>query len=80
MNWDDVVGCWWIILIGFQFICEYVFQYYVGIRVGEIFCLVDVYSCKIFDLDNDKYIFFFIYFDVKEYFKGVVGIVFVFKI
>lgn len=53
---DNANGCWWITLTGLDSDKEYRFQYYTGMRDGEIIRIADAYSEKILDPDNDKYI------------------------
>lgn len=80
MNRDDAAGCWWITLSGLDATKEYAFQYYVGMKNGEIIRVADPYARKILDPDNDSYISAATYPDNKTYPAGGIGIVSVFKI
>lgn len=77
---DDAAGCWWITLQGLDASKEYAFQYYVGMKSGEVIRLADAYTEKILDPDNDKYISASTYNESLDYPEGGRGIVSTFKI
>lgn len=77
---DDASGCWWITLKGLDANKEYGFQYYVGMKSGEVIRLADAYTEKILDPDNDKYIPASTYNENMTYPEGGRGIVSTFKI
>lgn len=77
---DDVAGCWWITLKGLDASKEYAFQYYVGMKQGEVIRLADAYTEKILDPDNDKDIPASTYNESMTYPEGGRGIVSTFKI
>lgn len=77
---DDASGCWWITLKGLDASKEYAFQYYVGMKAGEVIRLADAYAEKILDPDNDKYIPASTYGENMAYPEGGRGIVSTFKI
>lgn len=77
---DDASGCWWITLKGLDASKEYAFQYYVGMKAGEVIRLADAYTEKILDPDNDNYIPASTYGENKAYPEGGRGIVSTFKI
>ena len=78
---DNANGCWWITLTGLDSDKEYRFQYYTGMRDGEIIRIADAYSEKILDPDNDKYIPESVYpSSERVYPEGGRGIVSAFKI
>lgn len=77
---DDASGCWWITLKGLDASKEYAFQYYVGMKSGEVIRLADAYTEKILDPDNDKYIPASTYNQSMVYPEGGRGIVSTFKI
>lgn len=80
MNRDGNAGCWWITLNGLDANREYGFQYYVGMKGGEVIRLADAYTEKIFDPDNDKHIPTSTYNESMVYPQGGRGIVSTFKI
>ena len=77
---DDASGCWWITLKGLDASKEYAFQYYVGMKQGEVTRLADAYTEKILDPDNDKHIPTSTYNESMAYPEGGRGIVSTFKI
>lgn len=80
MYCDDAAGCWWITLKGLDASKEYAFQYYAGMKQGEVIRLADAYTEKILDPDNDKYIPASTYGESMAYPEGGRGIVSTFKI
>lgn len=76
---DEAAGSWWITIPNLDPTKEHTFQYYVGTKGDSPIRLADPYSRKILDPDNDKYISASTYPDNKEYPKGGIGIVSVFK-
>lgn len=78
---DNNKGCWWITIDNLNPDKEYAFQYYTGLKDGEVIRLADAYSEKILDPDNDKYISESTYPSAERtYPEGGKGIVSVFKI
>lgn len=77
---DEVAGVWWITISGLDATKEYAFQYYVGKAGEEPIRVADPYSRKILDPDNDHSISSATYPENKNYPKGAIGIVSVFKI
>lgn len=77
---DENAGCWWITLKNLDATKEYAFQYYVGMKTGEVIRLTDPYSKKILDPDNDKYIPSTTYNQSMIYPQNAIGLVSVFKI
>ena len=77
---DDATGSWWITLSGLDATKEYAFQYYVGMKNGEIIRLAVAYATKILDPYDDPNIPATTYPENKTYPAGGVGIVSVFKI
>lgn len=78
---DNAKGCWWITLGGLDPDKEYRFQYYTGMRDGDIIRMADAYSEKILDPDNDRYIPESVYpSSERVYPEGGRGIVSAFKI
>ncbi|MDD3787585.1 MAG: alpha-amylase, partial [Petrimonas sp.] len=75
---DDATGSWWITLSGLDATKEYAFQYYVGMKNGEIIRLADAYATKILDPYDDPNIPATTYPENKTYPAGGVGIVSVF--
>lgn len=76
---DETSGTWWITINNLEPTKEYAFQYYVGNKDKETIRIADAYARKILDPDNDKYISASTYPDNKDYPKGGIGIVSVFK-
>lgn len=76
---DETSGTWWITINNLDPTKEYAFQYYVGNKDKETIRIADAYARKILDPDNDKYISASTYPDNKDYPKGGIGIVSVFK-
>lgn len=77
---DDASGCWWITLKGLDANKEYAFQYYVGMKSGEVIRMADAYTEKILDPDHDKYIPASTYTENMTYPEEGRGIVSTFKI
>lgn len=77
---DDAAGCWWITLKDLDASKEYAFQYYVGMKSGNVIRLADAYTEKILDPDHDKYIPASTYNENRNYPEGGRGIVSTFKI
>lgn len=78
---DEASGSWWITIDKLEPSKEYAFQYYIGTtgKDAESIRVADPYARKILDPDNDKYISASTYPENKEYPKGGIGIVSVFK-
>lgn len=77
---DDASGCWWITLEGLDANREYAFQYYIGMKSGEVIRMADAYTEKVLDPDNDKYIPASTYNEAMKYPESGRGIVSTFKI
>ncbi len=72
---DDAAGVWWIQIDGLSSSDEHTFQYYVGTWEDGATRLVDPYSTKILDPDNDQYIPSSTYSENLTYPDGAIGLV-----